>query len=475
MIVASVPSRAAFISSSYMSKQQFVQSSDTFPRAFVVVPLEHSHLRPHRAIRLTVPCQAPSITDGCDDSFHMTDHGGYTIKYPGDFGHRYRNGIKLLTKATIHFTRVSEIVASFMINVPSHPGNVAVSALSSLHQTVDNRDRLNRAGIDPDNVFSAQLVTDSHQKRAMMELLQNAEKTNGQPNNITGDLKSIVLDGRTIWICDRCYDCLQRGECIEVTNYLTLSQYIHLVKRESEVNATLCNPESVVVLTETFTKPTKTKKMTIHLEPVYFGVLERVKGSRFNSIAYLFNNLGTALQRQKVLTHLEIHGNSTNGELHAGLQAVLQRRFVFPGCFLQGKDLRMKCKRLKELTLQGVLVNTEQAANNLRILIGMCSGLKRLTVTGVKEIPMWLISHSLETPKEVRRQFAKLEQLELNPGIEDGCRSIFELLQAKQVKMEDTGITSEASRYIATYLSRRRWANLGIHDGYASYLDQHLN
>ncbi|KAF9963605.1 hypothetical protein BGZ65_001820 [Modicella reniformis] len=126
--------------------------------------------------------------------------------------------------------------------------------------------------------------------------------------------------------------------------------------------------------------------------------------------------------------------------------------------------------------------------------------------------PMSLITLFLKKPKEMRRQFAKLEHLDLsyngldaqeaskfvnmalgnerprlkyldlsgNPEIGDtGCRSIFELLQAKhcnpeEVKMENTGITSETSRYIAMYLSRRRWTNLGIHDGYASYLNQHL-
>ncbi|KAF9943583.1 hypothetical protein BGZ65_000718, partial [Modicella reniformis] len=54
--------------------------------------------------------------------------------------------------------------------------------------------------------------------------------------------------------------------------------------------------------------------MIIHLEPRYFEAPERATGSRFNSIVDLFHNLGTVVQHQKMLTHLEIRGNSTNGE-----------------------------------------------------------------------------------------------------------------------------------------------------------------
>ncbi|KAG0004268.1 hypothetical protein BGZ65_000668, partial [Modicella reniformis] len=64
----------------------------------MVVPLEdHARLRLHKVIRFIDPCQAP---DGREDSFHPTDHRGYTIKYPGDFEHRNRDGIKRLTRVT---------------------------------------------------------------------------------------------------------------------------------------------------------------------------------------------------------------------------------------------------------------------------------------------------------------------------------------------------------------------------------------
>ncbi|KAF9919699.1 hypothetical protein BGZ65_011893, partial [Modicella reniformis] len=393
----------------------------------MVAPLEdHSYLRLHKAIRVIALCQATSITDGRENSFHTTGHGGYTIKCPGNFGHRYRNGIKRLTKVTRHTVRGIETAAGFVTNVASHPGDAAVSALSSLHRKVDNRARLNRAGIDPDKFFSIQFVVDAHQKKTMEELLRGAANVNGQPN-ITGDLKGIVLeDGRTLWVCDKCHDCLQRGVCIGETNILTLAQYTSLVKRESEMNVTLCNPESVAILTETFTNPTKTKKMSIRIDPEYFEAPERTIGSRFNSIVDLFRNLGAVLQGQKVLTHLEIHGNSTSGEVYNGLQSVLKCRSLeslyvsgIP-CFLQGKDLRMNCQRLKKLVLQGVHIDTEQAANNLRTLIGMSSGLKSLTVTSAEFTSMSLITLSMEKPKEMRIQFARLEHLDLSHNNLDG-------------------------------------------------------
>ncbi|KAF9979733.1 hypothetical protein BGZ65_006090 [Modicella reniformis] len=194
-----------------------VQSSN-IPKTYVVVPLEDSHSWPLRAVRIIVPCEAPSIKNGYDDQFHKTDHGGYIVMYPGDIGHHHRTGIKLGIKAGEYIVGGAAAAVKFL----SHLGDTAVSALSSLHQTMDNRDRLEIVGIDnPDNFFTTQLVVDNHQKRAMVELLQDAAKMNGQLN-ITGDLKGIILDGRTIWVCDRCYDCLQKGERIEGTNHLTL-------------------------------------------------------------------------------------------------------------------------------------------------------------------------------------------------------------------------------------------------------------
>ncbi|KAF9929373.1 hypothetical protein BGZ65_005833, partial [Modicella reniformis] len=290
-----------------MTSQHFVQSSDTLPQAFMVVP-HHSYLRVHKAVRIIALCQTPliqvpSITDGGGDSLHVTDHRGYIIKYPRNREHRCRNGIKQVITLVKNIARLAVTAAVVAGGDLGHSGDVAVSALSSLHQTVENRARLYAVGINPKDFFSVQFVVDDHQKRPMEDLLRDAANVNRQPN-ITGNLKGIVLEnGRTFWVCDR-----------------------SLAERESEMDVTLCNPDLVDILTETFTKSTKTTKTTkiiIHLDPSYFEAPERATGSRFDSIADRFNKLGAAFQRQKMLAHLEIHCNSTNGKVYTGLQAVL--------------------------------------------------------------------------------------------------------------------------------------------------------
>ncbi|KAF9929372.1 hypothetical protein BGZ65_005832, partial [Modicella reniformis] len=138
-----------------------------------------------------------------------------------------------------------------------------------------------------------------------------------------------------------------------------------------------------------------------------------------------------------------------------------------------GEDLRMNCQSLKELVLQGVNVGTEQAANKLRTLIGMSSGLTSLTVTNAEFTSMSLATLFLQKPREMRIQFAKLEYLDLsynnldtqaardfvnmalaserpmlrylnlsnNPRIGDtGSRSVLDLLGAKHCKLEDVKI-----------------------------------
>lgn len=144
---------------------------------------------------------------------------------------------------------------------------------------------------------------------------------------------------------------------------------------------------SVVLLTESLARPAKTNKLIIRIESEYFEAPERATGTSFNSIVDMFNDLGQALQSHKALTHLEIHGSSTNGVVYAGLNAVLNSRSLetlrISGvpCFLQGNNISMRCRRLKELSLQHVLLNTDQAVGNLWALIEVCSDLVRLRVT----------------------------------------------------------------------------------------------
>ncbi|KAK3806685.1 MAG: hypothetical protein J3Q66DRAFT_421371 [Benniella sp.] len=263
--------------------------------------------------------------------------------------------------------------------IPSHPGDIATSALTSLGRVVDNKDRLNRAGINYKDMLLPQLITDSHQKEAMMELLFGAAVSDEQID-VAGDGNE-----NTTWICNQCLACVQKGEPINLTNYLTLSQYEPLINREPEVEVTLHNSMSVKAFTTTLSTQSNTHTIIIRIDPAYFEA--RAEGAPRSSIAHMFNELGRALQYQTALIHLEIHGNSVDGGVFAGLRAALKCRSLktlhisgIP-CFLQEENITIKCRRLKNLTLQGVLVNTEQAVNNIDALVRTSSSLTSIRVT----------------------------------------------------------------------------------------------
>ncbi|KAG0220741.1 hypothetical protein BGX31_010632 [Mortierella sp. GBA43] len=476
--------------------QRFMPSTDTTPQLFVVVPQRkrRSLLNPRREVRIVAPCQGPSVASGMDDSLHMTNHGGYSIKCPCDFEHRHRERVKVLTKVLECFIKVLEIAGGFFGNVPGRSGNIAISALSSIYGTADNKALLNAAGIDPDKMFEIQVFTDWNQREAIEEILQRAIASDGQLN-ITGDLRSIVLeDGRTLWVCSQCYNCLQKGRPLDERGYLTLPQYIPLVALESEVQVTLHNALSVTVLTESLSRSSKTKKLIIRIEPEYFEAPERTKGTRYNSTADLFSNLGQAIQRRKRLAHLELHGNSANGSVYGGLNAVFECRSLetlrvsgIP-CLLQSKNIKMKCRKLKRLSLQSVPFNMEHAAKRLWELIGMCPDLAWLKLTQARFSVSTL---SMDKPKATLTQFARLETLGLssndlggqeatdlvtmalasdNPRLKcldlsgntrignHGCESVLGLLWKKKcwldtLQMEGTGIDLRTSQCVNTYLS----------------------
>ncbi|KAK3806684.1 MAG: hypothetical protein J3Q66DRAFT_375011 [Benniella sp.] len=265
----------------------------------------------------------------------------------------------------------------FHINIPGFLGNMTTSAVTSFEQIVDNKDRLKRAGINYKDTLSPQLITDSHQKEAMEELLSSTDShqkeameeplSSAGASNVRHDFE--VENGRTIRVCNHCHGCLQGNVPIDLTNYLMLSQYTYLSKRDPEVEVTLHNSMTVEVLTKTFSTQSKTHKIIIRIEPAYFET--RTEGAPRNSIVHMFNELGRALKRQKALTHLEIHGNSADGGVFVGLRAVLKCRSLqtlhvsgIP-CFLQEKNITIKCRRLKNFTIEGVLVNTKPAVSNI--------------------------------------------------------------------------------------------------------------
>jgi hypothetical protein len=335
--------------------------------------------------------------------------------------HRHRDGIKRVSKATRYVVRGAEAAGNLVGKVPSYPGNLVTSSLLSFDYNVDNKARLNMTGIDPDDMFSTHIVVDTHQRAAMEELLRGAVSSNGQ-QNITGDLIGIVLgDRRTVWVCDQCHDRLERHDPIG-EDYLTLPRYIPLVKKEPKVEVTLCNSTAVMVFKDTFSRLSKTDRMIIRIDPSYFEAPERSTGARFNSIINLFNDLCQVLQAQKALKHLEIHANATtDGRVFAGFKTILKCRsletLLVSGipCFLKDNDLLIMCRNIKELTLRGILVDAEQAADNLRTLIGMNPGMTKLMVTQAGFTSTALIRLFWERRQELL--FARVESM--NPSSSD--------------------------------------------------------
>jgi hypothetical protein len=236
--------------------------------------------------------------------------------------------------------------------------------------------------------------------------------------------------------------------------------------------------------------------LVIHITSTYFEASERTEGAPFKAIAHLFQKLGETLKRQKNLTHLVIHGNSTNGNVYNGLKSVFKCRTLTSlrvsgiPCFLQGKNIIPEWRqKLEELSLQDVLLNTDQAASNLWVLIG-----KSPNLVWLKMIRTRLASSALliEKPRATLKQLTKLESLDMsnndlgdqeatlflrmvlasdhprldvldlsgNPGIGNrGCESVIALLVnnncwLKDLRMSGTGIDPRMTESVRTYLSR---------------------
>ncbi|KAG0231293.1 hypothetical protein BGX31_005561, partial [Mortierella sp. GBA43] len=218
---------------------------------------------------------------------------------------------------------------------------------------------------------TTQLIRDNHQKEATKELLIDAAALNGE-TNITGGLTAVEhKDGRILWVCKDCHDSLWRGIPIDMTDHLAVSEYAQLVKRDTEVTVTLRNRMSVRVLSDTFTRPSETRKLVINIDPWYFEDPVRATGAPFNSIKNHFNKLGEVLKHQR-FSHLEIRATSTtNSEVYSGLRAAfdspsLESLHVYKmSRFLQGEITITRSQQLKELILEEVLANTNQMAANL--------------------------------------------------------------------------------------------------------------
>jgi hypothetical protein len=335
---------------------------------------------------------------------------------------------------TTCLSKCAEVAAGFC-NLPSGAQDLATSFLTMFDKSRENGTRMNTAGIDPTNMTTTQVIRDNHQKEAMKGLLIDAAKLDRE-TNITGGLTAVELeDERILWVCDDCRSSLGRGTSIDTMDHLTVSEYAQLVKRDTEVTVTLRKPMSVRVLSDTFARPSETKKLVINIDPRYFEDPVRATGAPFNSIKHLFTKLGEILKHQR-FSHLEIRATSTtNSEVYAGLQAAfdsssLESLHVFKmSRFLQGEITITGSQQLKELILDEVLLNTRQMVTKLVSVIRMNPDLKRLKVTQSKvDALLWA-----ELVGSIGRQLLTLELEMPAIGLSEEATAI--LLSSKRVTL----------------------------------------
>jgi len=424
---------------------------DNIPRMFVGLPLEDdpSPLSRHRVHRIIAPCQAPFIMDGNTNSFHMTTHPGYAIKIPSNFEHEHRNGIVRLTKASKGIIKMTETVAGFAHNISPQPGIQAAAILTSLGHTADNVARLRKAGIDPNEPFKPHNVENSG-KEELEGLLHYVANANRQ-DNITGGLEAIRFQNgqteteHTIWVCHDCLDCLQQGKNIDKQDYLTLSQYKPLVQTRPELTVTLSNIDSIIVLTRTLRTYRKVHKLTIHIESSYFE-----RRGRTSSLSY-FEELGHAIRRQRSLTDLEIHGKCLEGTIYAGLRVALMsyslKRLCVSGIanFLEVSNIsrrRRYLRKLEYIKFDNVLVETKQAASNLRALFRR--SLVTLVVTQASFTSDSLGSLFVKDRRKVRKPFKRLKHLDMSYNsiaAEDVLKLLKVVLARRRLRLQCVDLT----------------------------------
>jgi hypothetical protein len=383
---------------------------------------------------------------------------------------------------------------SFAIKVPDWIIGLVTLELTSAGKVAENKDRLDSAGVNPDNMFAIHDVVDLHQKKAMNRLLRST--TRGK-TSVTGGLKYVELeDKRRYWLCKVCINCLKNGQPIDESNYLMYPRYQSLAKRERRNEITLDDEESVTILTMSLSSDSKTtNELILHIDSTYFEAPERAGGAPFDAMSHRFKKLGKVIKRQKNLTLLEIHVNSTNGKVYDGLRAVLKCRALkklrvsgIP-CFFNDETIPIKSQKLEELSLQDVHINTKQASNHLWTLIGANPGLWKLKVSGARLAVDFV---SKDTPKTTLTQLKRLESLDLssngfgeqeathfikmaldtgspslkrldlsnNPRIGNGgCERVIAFLVNRKywledLKMKDSGIDARSLESIKTYLCR---------------------
>ncbi|KAF9170719.1 hypothetical protein BGX20_008615 [Mortierella sp. AD010] len=414
-------------SSSTVAARKFVDSKDDVPRLFLIAPTFEEPLikGPYKPIRILLPCQAPSVSRGDEDAVHMTSHNGYTIKNPNDFMHNNKDAVKMMGTLTSYFAIAANIVNGIQ-GIPGQGGvDLVAQVAGSVANTVDNRTHLNNTGLDTSSLFEKHMATENHQREALKILLRAASASD-PTQSMTGELNGVVLNnGRTIWVCKECYDSMLKGEQIKSDYHVSLSDYENLTRRAPTVNVMLKDSASLIIFTGALRNHPRPQKVTIRIAPEYFEAPERSHRAALASYQSLFGDLAATIYRHRV-TSLELHGKSDKGYTYVHMQDVLKcaslEHLTITGMplFLQGTETPKDCKMLTRLVLDGVRVDSEQAANNLRSLVLMNQSLTYLRLTRAGFTPISLDVLVLDANKQNQNLFKKLHYL----NISDNCLDV---------------------------------------------------
>lgn len=412
--------------------RNFTDSKDDTPRLFLIAPMLEDPLikGPYKPIRILLPCQAPSAKDGVEDSVHMTSHNGYVIKNPNDFLHNNRDAINMIGTLTSFFFKAAAVVGK-LPGVPDVGGDVAAGAATAIAGSIrtnsENRTHLNAAGLDTGSLYEMHLATENHQREALKILLRAAAASD-PTQSMTGELNGIVMNnGRTIWVCKECYDQMLKGEPIKTDYHVSLRDYESLTKRGTDIAVLLRSSASLIIFTNALKTSSPIQRLTIRIKSDYFEAPERSHRAAQNSIQSLFNELSQAILRHR-LSHLEIHGNSSTGLIYTGFQSILKcsslEQLTILGVprFLQGYDLPRDCRMLNKLVLDGVLIDTAEAANNLRAVMLANPGLVNLRVSRAGFTPLSLTTlfytdktkDSVNAPAPVPKYLKKMTHVNLS-------------------------------------------------------------
>ncbi|KAF8941400.1 hypothetical protein BGZ58_009483 [Dissophora ornata] len=405
------------------SFRTFADSRDDTPRLLLIAPTMDEPVvkGPYTPTRILLPCQAPSAADGNEESVHITSHGGYVIMNPSAFLHNNKEAVKLIGTLTAYFL----CAASMAGKAQGVPGlalatDAATSIAGTMKANADNRTYLNHTGLDTGSLFEIHLATENHQREALKILLQAAAASD-RTKSMTGELRGIVLgNGRTIWVCHECHDRMLRGDPVKDEYQVSLRDFETLINRGKNLEVTLRSSTSLIIFTDAL-RSSSAQKVSIRIVSDYFEAPERSAVGTLRSYQSLFFELGSSLVKLRP-THLEILANSLRGLLFKDLQSTILKcpsleQLAIAGMplFLQGSELHrdIACRSLTKLTLDGTLVDSEDAANNLRALIVANASLTILRVTNASFNAEALELLLSDKAKDMQRSFKKLTQLNL--------------------------------------------------------------